>query len=154
MKLGTQKLGQAASCLLCVIVAWRHMDDFGASEFSGGWLTGTIFSMFDDGSLAFILAWLLTFFFRRIAAAIALMASLLCLPLYLYITAPGPFRSVFRGEYSVPLQTNFVWDRWAAFGILTLVVATCVSIWNLKTPAFESKPSPGSPEQHRNSRTA
>lgn len=133
MKLGTQTLCQAATCLLCVVVAWTHTDGFGASEFSGGRLTGPIFSMFNYGSLMFVLALLLTFFLRFIAAAIALGASLLCLPLYLYVTAPGPFRRVFPGEYSVPLQSGFVWSRWAVLGMLTLVGAICISLWNLAT---------------------
>jgi hypothetical protein len=34
----------------------KLQDDFGASEFSGGRLTGPMLSMFDNGSLMFILA--------------------------------------------------------------------------------------------------
>jgi hypothetical protein len=133
MKLGTQKLCQAASCLLCVVVAWTRIDSFGASEFSGGRLTGPIFRMFDNGSVMFIVTLLLTFFLRRIAAAITIVASLLCLPVYLYVTAPGPFRRVFPGNYSIPLQASFVWNRWAVLGMLTLLAAICISLWNLAT---------------------
>lgn len=80
-----------------------------------------------------MLALVLTFVRPRIAAALAIVASLLCLPLYLYFTAPGPFRRVFGGEYSVPLQANFVWDRSAVLGVLTVAVALCTCIWNLRT---------------------
>src|SRR6266568_196705 len=122
-KFGKQQLWQAISCLLCIAVAWVRLDDLGAPEFSGGWLTGPLFTMADDGSVLFILAIVLTFFYRRIAAVIALMASLLCLPLYLYFIAPGAFRRVFKGEYSVPLRANFVWNSWAIAGIASLLLA-------------------------------
>jgi len=34
---------EAVACLACTAVLWIHLDDFGASEFSGGWLTGPLF---------------------------------------------------------------------------------------------------------------
>jgi hypothetical protein len=87
--------------------------------------------MEDIGSLLFVLALLLTFFYRRTAAAITLIACLLCLPLYFYFTAPGPFRWVFRGEYSVPLQANFVWNKWDIAGIVALTIAACLGVRSL-----------------------
>src|ERR1700730_7122881 len=103
-----EKLGQAAICLLCIILVWNYRSDLEGTEFSGGWLTGPLLDMKYVGSFMFILALLLTLPYRRIAAAIATVASLLCLPLYLYFTAPGPFLWAFRGEYSVPASTTFV----------------------------------------------
>jgi len=38
--LNKQKVWQAIAFLTCVAVLWFHLDDFGASEFTGGWLTG------------------------------------------------------------------------------------------------------------------
>jgi hypothetical protein len=131
MKEPKQKLWQAASCLLCATVAWRIGDALASSEFRGGSLTGPLLDLHDSGGLLFVLAVILTFVYRRIAAGMALVSCLLCLPLYLYFTAPGPFRHVFRGEYSVPLQANFVWDKWAISGMLTLAVATYICLWNL-----------------------
>jgi hypothetical protein len=87
--------------------------------------------MEETGSLLFVLALLLTFFYRRIAAATTLIACLLCLPLYLYFTAPGPFRWVFRGEYSVPLQASFVSNKWAITGIVALAIAAYVGVRSL-----------------------
>lgn len=121
-----QKLMQAAACLLCAIMVWNYGSDLEGTEFSGGRLTGPLLDLYDIGSLLFILALLLTFFLRRIAAAITILASLLCLPLYLYFTAPGLFRRVFRGPWSGPLQTNFVWNRWTIMRILTLAIAASV----------------------------
>jgi hypothetical protein len=59
------------------------------------------------------------------------MASLLCLPLYLYFATPGPFRWVFRGEYSIPLQAKFFWGKWNVTGIVALVIAACVGVRSL-----------------------
>lgn len=123
---------QAASCLACVVVALRNSFGVGGTEFSGGRLTGPILDSLDIGSLLFVLALVLTFVRPRIGAVLAIVASLLCLPLYLYFTAPGPFRRVFGGEYSVPLQGNFVWDRSAILGVLTVAVALCICIWKLR----------------------
>jgi hypothetical protein len=133
MAFGRRKLLQAASCLVCVVLAQRNSFGLGGTEFSGGRLTGPILDSLEIGSLLFVLALVFTFVRPRIAAVLAILASLLCLPLYLYFIAPGPFRRVFRGEYSVPLQANFVWDRSAILGVLTVAVAMCICIWNLRT---------------------
>jgi hypothetical protein len=87
-----------------------------------------LLTLYDVGGLLFILSLPLALFYRRIAAAITILASLLCLPLYLYFATPGLFRLVFGGEYSVPLQTNFVWNRWTIFGILVLAIAAYAGI--------------------------
>ena len=133
MTLGRKKLLQAASCLVCLVVAQRNSFGLGGTEFSGGYLTGPILDSLEIGGLLFVLALVLTFVRPRIAAALAIVASLLCLPLYLYFSAPGPSRRVFGGEYSVPLQANFVWDRSAIVGVLAATVAICICIWNLRT---------------------
>jgi hypothetical protein len=124
----TQKLAQAVTCLLCAIVVWRFGSNLEGTEFSGGRLTGPLLTLYDVGGLLFILSLPLALFYRRIAAAITILASLLCLPLYLYFATPGLFRLVFGGEYSVPLQTNFVWNRWTIFGILVLAIAAYAGI--------------------------
>ena len=124
------KLGilQAISCFLCIVVAWPQVKDAGASEFVGGSLTGPLFEMAEYGIALFLVALLSTFFYRRVATATALVASLLCTPFYLYFLAPGPFRRVFRGEYSVPLQAPFVWNTWAVAGVLSLALAIIMSL--------------------------
>jgi len=68
-----------------------------------------------------------------------MLASLLSLPLYFYLTAPGPFRRLFPGEYSVPLGSDFVWTRWAILGILALAVAACLGFRGLLVRA-EQRP--------------
>jgi hypothetical protein len=121
----------ASSCLVCIVVAQRNSFELGGTEFSGGNVTGSILDSLEIGSLLFVLALVLTFVRPRIAAALVIVASLLCLPLYLYFTAPGPFRRVFGGEYSVPLRANLVWDRSAIVGMLAVAVAICICIRNL-----------------------
>jgi hypothetical protein len=121
-----QKLAQVAVCVLCIILLWGYGSGLEGTEFSEGWLTGPLLHMNDVGTLLFIASLVLTFFFRRIGAAVTILASLLCLPLYLYFTAPGPFRRVFGGIYSVPLQANFVWNRSNIMGIVALAIAVSV----------------------------
>lgn len=125
-KPGKSELWQAASLFLCLAVAAPQTDWIGASEFSGGWVTGPLLSMFQNGVPLFFLAMILTFFYQRIGAVIGIAASVLCLPLYLYFVVPGLFRSVFGGEWSVPLQAYFVWNMWAMAGMLTLAAAAFV----------------------------
>lgn len=144
MAFGRRKLLQAASCLVCVVLAQRNSFGLGGTEFSGGRLTGPILDSLEIGSLLFVLALVFTFVRPRIAAVLAIVASLLCLPLYFYSTAPGPFRRVFGGEYSVPLQANFVWDRSAILGVLTIAVSMCICIWNLRTVERQRNEDPNS----------
>lgn len=84
-KFSKQSLWRAVACLASAGVLWIHLDAFGVSEFSGGRITGKLFTIAELGSLLFFVALLLTIIFPRTAAAIVLTATLLCLPFYLYI---------------------------------------------------------------------
>ena len=126
-----QNVWQAIAFLACAGVLWIHLVDFGASEFSGGWLTGKILAMADIGALLFLSALVFTIFLPRVGAVVALVAILLCLPLYLYVIMPGPYRRIFKGEYSAPLQRPFVWNSWAVAGIVGLIFAAVFSIHRL-----------------------
>jgi hypothetical protein len=117
----------AVTCLACASLAW-YGTDLGPSEFSGGSITGPILDLFEAGTLLFPCALVLAFFYPRIAAAITLAACLSCLPLYLYFAAPGPFRWIFRGEYSVPAPSSFVWNGRTMAGILSIFAAAYVCI--------------------------
>jgi hypothetical protein len=101
---------------------------FEGTEFSGGWLTGLFLSMTDIGTALFVLALIGSFVYPRIARAIVLASSLLCLPLYLYFIAPAPSTQIFGfgHEFSVEPGGGLHWDRWAIAGVLTLAVATYV----------------------------
>ena len=93
--------------------------------------------MADKGWFLLLLALLLTFVFRRGAAWLLLAASLLCWPLYLYLTFPGLARRVTCGEYSTQLAARFIWDRWVIAGMLALLAMTyvCVRRLSAKTGA-------------------
>jgi hypothetical protein len=129
-----QKLLQTSACLLCALLAWRYGSELEGTEFSGGRITGPLLDMYDIGLFLFFPAMLVTFFYRRVAAAIAVAACLLCLPLYLYFTAPGPFRWIFRGNYSVPAPAGLVWTKWGVAGILALTLAMYVAVRNVLRP--------------------
>jgi hypothetical protein len=83
-KPGKKEVLQAASYVLCVVVAWTQADRVDGSEFVGGRVTGPIFSLFESGLLVFALAIILTFLYRRVAAVMGIAACLFCFPLYLY----------------------------------------------------------------------
>jgi hypothetical protein len=136
---GKIKMMQAAACLLCAVIVWGYGSSLEGTEFSAGRLTGPLLDMVDVGSILFVVALVLTFFYRRIAAATTVLACLLCLPIYLYFTAPGPFRWVFRGEYSVPMHASFVWNKLDIVGIVVLVIAACVGIRSL---LYTAEPQP------------
>lgn len=131
IKNGEQKLWQAMIFLFCAVVALKHIDLIDGSEFAGGRITGSLFTMLNIGFFLFAAALLLTLLVPRVAAVIALVACVLILPLYLCFTAPGPFRMVFRGEYSDPLQSGFVWMKWPAIGLLSLSIAAYYCIRSL-----------------------
>jgi len=122
-----QKVCQVASYLLCIVVVLKFDLELDGTEFMGGSVTGPLLHMQEIGGLLFLLAATLTIRFRRVAAAVALAACLLCLPLYLLSTAPGPFRWVFRGEWKTPLIASFVWDWWSIGGILAVTFAALVA---------------------------
>ncbi len=126
MKYRKQELLQAVGCVLCAALAWKYQIDLDGPELSGGRLTGPLLTMNGVGSILFVLAFPLAFLHSRAAAACALIASALCMPLYAYLAAPRLFRQAFPGEYSVPLIA-FGWDAWSIASILaiSLLVYAC-----------------------------
>ena len=106
----------------------------------GGSATGPIFELFTGGILLFVLSLPIVFASRQICGAVTVLASMFCLPLYLYVLAPGPFRWIFRGEYKTLLQTNFVWERWSTIGILALAAAAALAFWDLTKTAILTPP--------------
>src|ERR1700722_3795997 len=123
-----QKIWHAIGCLACAVMLWIHLNDFAASEFGGGLLTAPLTTMAEISSLLFVMALLLTFFRPQFAAAVALAATILCLPLYLYILIPGLYRWIFRGEYAVAFSRTFHWDNWAVAGIFSLMFTAILSL--------------------------
>jgi hypothetical protein len=127
-----QKVLQAAGCLLCAYLTIRDPYGLSGSEFSGGRLTGRLLDLKFVGFFLFVVALLLAFVFPRIAAVTALISSLCCLPLYFYFVVPGLFRRIFKGfEWSVPLKSYFVADRWALANILALLLVIGISVQTL-----------------------
>jgi hypothetical protein len=124
-KPGKQQLALAVSFLVCVIVAMRNTNGLEGTEYSGGWLTGPLLSMTDIGTVLFVVAFVVAFMYPRIAGAIGIASSLLCLPLYLYFIAPVPFNQIFGFGHPLKVQPSggFHWNKWAIGGVLTLVAS-------------------------------
>jgi hypothetical protein len=120
-KPGKLEVLQGVSCLLCAVVVWREIGVLGPSEFSGGYVSGPLFWIANVACFLFLLGLVLTFVFRRAAAALLITATLFCWPLYLYLMFPGVARKITGGEYSTPLLANVIWDRWLIAGMLCLL---------------------------------
>ena len=120
-----RQVAQAGSFLLCVCLTLQLTWGLDSTEFSGGWLTGPLLSMADNGILLFIIAIVLTFLFPRIAAAIGLVSSLLCVPLCAFSIAPAPFAQIFaRGhEFKVRPELGLHWRTWPVVTLLAVTLA-------------------------------
>ena len=130
---GRRNLTQAAACLICAIPAWRYSIVLEVTEFSGGTVGGPLTSIEAAGAYLLVLALVLTFLYRRIAAVVMVVACALCLPIYLCDVAPGPFRWVvrnvgFKGEWKTFLRADFAWDAWAVAGIVSVAIALYVCL--------------------------
>jgi hypothetical protein len=121
-------LPNAAVALICVLVLAKYATPLEESEFSGGKVTGILLDLYEIGLVLFVVAFLLAFLWRRIAAVAGLLASLLCLPVFLYQLFPGVFRWLFPGEWKVPLPSHFYLDKWMIFGISMIALALFLNI--------------------------
>jgi hypothetical protein len=70
----------------------------------GGWVTGPILDISQIGTFLFIAALPMTFVSRRILGAVTVLASLLCLPLYLYFLR---FQGLSAGCSEVSTRSTF-----------------------------------------------
>ncbi len=117
--------------LLAFWLVLRDINVVDGTEFIGGSVTGPILTMSEFAIIIFVAGIVLVFPFPRVASVIGLLASLLTVPFLLYFIAPGPVRAVFRGEYSVPIQSNFVWSRWSLEPAIAILIVITISVWNL-----------------------
>jgi len=126
-----RKLAHVSILLLASWLSLRNTNSLDGSEFSGGRLTGPILTMCEIAIIVFVVGIVLAYPFPRIASVTSLLASLLSLPFLLYWIAPGPVRSIYKGEYSVPLQSNFVWNKWSLGTAVAILIVVVMSVWNL-----------------------
>jgi hypothetical protein len=117
----------SALSIFVAIVDWTGIE---GTEFSGGIVTGPVLHALELGIVLLILGLVLLLFSPRAAALVMLLASVICLPFYLYFLAPGPFRQVFPGEYKAPMQGNFIWAPWDFFGLMTLLMTIFIATYS------------------------
>jgi hypothetical protein len=117
-----QKGLQATMCLLCAIAAWKSFEDLTGTELIGRNVTGPIIHLAAIGAILLLIAMFTTFIVLRVAAVGALVAAILCLPLYVYRTVPRLFVRVSGGEWADPPQARFVWHGWSIMGILNTII--------------------------------
>jgi hypothetical protein len=132
--MSNEKLRQSGSYLLCAGVAFAVPNRLVAIE-SDSLVTGALLRLHNLGFWLFVLALLMAFLYRRIAAVEALVAAFFCTPLCLYLIAPGIFQSVFRGEYPLGEPVVFAWRVWAILSVASLAAAIYVSVRAFSGPA-------------------
>lgn len=118
-KLDRRQVLRAMCYVASVIITIAYVTDVEGTEFSGGYLTGSLLSMAMDGALLFILALILGFWYVRLAATLGLLSSLLCLPIHFYFVAPVPFAELFAPghEFMVQPSAEFHWQKWVLLTI-------------------------------------
>lgn len=124
---------QAIGSILCLVITCRLTWSLDGTEFSGGRITGPLLNMVDAAILLFALS-LVGLWWRRVSAVVALAATLLCLPMSVLFLAPGPFRRVVGGIWSVPLQSNFDWSPWTIAWPIALLATMLVCLLNAVSP--------------------
>ena len=122
----------AVICVVCAVVGGLFTEQLWAAEFSGGTVTGRLLSLHSFSLLLFLLSAFVTFFLPRIAAAMGLCAVAASLPLYLFFLAPGLFRAVFGGEWSVPPIGLFAWNAGAAAALAASLFVAVTSVRSLR----------------------
>src|SRR5271165_1296142 len=117
----SRKLLQAAGCLVSAVPAFMLSVKLDGTELSGGRVTGPVLSAALSAAILLVLALALSFLWLRVAAACALVAAVLCLPLYLWLTLPGLFQWIVPGNYTVPYGAGtFFWDGWSVAGVVSI----------------------------------
>jgi hypothetical protein len=119
---------QVAGLALVAAVSWYRFLGLDGPEFSGGWLTGPLLNLQLGGTLLVTLALLVAFAYPRVSAAMTLAAVPCCLPLHLYFLAPGVFRGLFGGEYSVPMRSYFEFNSGDFWSVMALFGLALVSL--------------------------
>jgi hypothetical protein len=135
---------RVAYCSILIFAAGsslRATAGFDGTEFSGGRITGPILTMCEWSIFAFLAAIVATFLWPRIAAAIGLLGAALNVPFLCYTIAPGPFRTVFHGEYSVPLKSNFEVHATSFQAAVAVLIVASFSAWILSHRDFSRQTS-------------
>jgi len=124
---------QVVSIALGAAVAWHRFLGLDGTEFSGGSVTGPLLNLQLGGTLFVTLALLVAFAYPRASAAMTLVAVPCCLPLHVYFLAPGLFRGLFPGEYSVPMQSYFEFNSVDFWGVIVLIGMALVALLVIRT---------------------
>ena len=143
MQLRIFKVLLALLSLMSIAFAWKLTMDLGGTEFSGGSITGPLYRISELAFLLLILALMLVIRLPRASATLVGLASLLCMPLSFLFLAPGPFRRIVGGEWSVPLQSDFVLAWWTVGWSFSLAACLVISLAILIQPRSGGRIEPG-----------
>jgi hypothetical protein len=126
-----KRLLQAAISLTCLVLVFREVEIAGPTEFSGGYITGSLFLLADFGWLLFALGLLVAIRYQRAASVVFFVASVLCFPMFSYIVFPGFFHKIIHAESSIPFESNFFWDMRSLLTMISLATSFYLSLRTL-----------------------
>lgn len=119
---------QATIGLVCAILVLREVEVAGPTEFSGGYLSGTLWRGADWGSVLLLVGLLALIKFHRVASVLFLIAAILSLPVFSLIVFPGYYAKLFHTESSIPLKSNTYWDPASLLAMICLAALAFVSL--------------------------
>ncbi len=111
---------KAVSALLAGILGLMLAMNLIDTEAGGGRLTGPLIQICPGGSLLLLLCAALAFTRRAIVAVLTLVASLACLPLFLYRVAPSLLSWVSQAPASAAPGELLTFDPMAVGGLIAI----------------------------------
>jgi hypothetical protein len=126
MKTRSGKRLLISGCVLCVILTFKTVSDSDGTEYMGGLISGPLLALLSWGSLLFVIAIAVAAIRLRAGAAIALTASTLCLPLYLFENLPTSFLDRVL-PYPHKVAHGFGSNGWSFAGLFAIGVLMYLS---------------------------
>ena len=123
MKFLMHKSALAVCCLACFMMGLQEFRRFDGTEFGGG----ILFGLREASIPCFLLAFILVFPLRRVAAGIALLGSALSFPFLLYSIVPRAACFLF-GPCSVAFEVNPIPLSPSVIKVLMLAMTLYVAV--------------------------
>jgi hypothetical protein len=128
MKNRSGRLLLIAGCILCAFLTFKTESNSDGTEYMGGSISGPLLALLSWGSLLFVVAVAIAAIRLRAGAVIALTASALCLPLYLFDNLSTSFLDRVL-PYPHKLSHGFGSSNgWSFAGLVAIVVLMSLSV--------------------------
>jgi hypothetical protein len=126
---GAMKAAIASLCLvICGAIALINYLDLSDTEMGGGSLTGPLLNIELCGALLFFVCGLTALKFMTVARYLSMLATFLCLPLYIFLIAPYSILWISSGASSVAYPL-FIFNTEAIAGLAMIILACVLQFW-------------------------